>query len=105
MKLELRDDEKPLDTRKAGDDVLDDTVGKILLLRVPTHICERHHRQRWLVGRGKGGLLIARSTLVPLLLDGDRPDIAVAAARQSLNSAVAAGLLRKDPPQRRNLDS
>jgi hypothetical protein len=50
-------------------------------------------------------LLIARSTLVPLLLDGDRPDIAVAAARQSLNSAVAAGLLRKDPPQCRNLDS
>jgi hypothetical protein len=52
-----------------------------------------------------GALLIARSTLVPLLLDGDRPDIAVAAARQSLNSAVAAGLLRKDPPQCRNLNS
>src|ERR1700722_18988754 len=57
-----------------------------------------------LSGGARAGCSFARSTFVLLLLDGDRPDIAVAAARQCLNPAVTAGLLRKDPPQCRNLN-
>ena len=34
----------------------------------------------------------------------DRPDIAIAAARQCLDPIFAAGFFRKDPPQRRNLN-
>jgi hypothetical protein len=37
------DHEQPFDPRQPGDDVLDDAVDEILLLRVRTHIVERQH--------------------------------------------------------------
>src|SRR5262249_37336886 len=36
-----RDDEEPPDTRERGDDVLDDAVGKVLLLGVAAQVVER----------------------------------------------------------------
>jgi hypothetical protein len=53
-----RYNEQPLDTGKAGDDLLDDPVSEILLLSMTTQVVERQHsdrrpiprdsRQRWL---------------------------------------------------------
>src|SRR5215472_10544147 len=41
-----RDYEKPLDTRKPGDDVLNHAVTKIILLQITTHILEWKHGDR-----------------------------------------------------------
>jgi hypothetical protein len=43
--------EEVADATERGGDFLDDTVGKIFLLRVAAHIVERQHRDRWLVGQ------------------------------------------------------
>jgi hypothetical protein len=44
------DDEEPADAGEGGDDFLDHAVGEILLLGVGTHIGERQHRDRRLIG-------------------------------------------------------
>src|SRR5262249_9163180 len=49
---------EPADTRECGDDLLDHTVGEVLLLRVAAHVLERQHRDGRLVGqrqRWRGG--------------------------------------------------
>ena len=46
-----RDDEQPLDARKAGDDVVDHAVGEIFLLGIAAHVLERQHGDRRLVGQ------------------------------------------------------
>src|ERR1700724_3215768 len=47
------DYEEPPDPGESGGDLLDHAVGEILLLRVATHILERQHRDRRLVGQGQ----------------------------------------------------
>jgi len=76
------------------------------LLRIAAHIREWQHRQRGLVGQGErgGNRRIGRRSFAVILLCRDRPDIAVAAARQRLNPFFAAGFLREDAPQRRDLN-
>ena len=39
--------------RQFGDDVLDDAVGEVFLLRIAAHVLERQHGDRRLVGQGK----------------------------------------------------
>ena len=41
-----RDDEQPADAAERGDDLLDHSVGEILLLRIPAQIGERQHGDR-----------------------------------------------------------
>ena len=43
------DDEQRLEARQCGDDVLNESVDKVLLLRVATHVLKRQHRNRRLV--------------------------------------------------------
>jgi hypothetical protein len=49
------DYEEPTDAGECGDDLLDHAVGEIFLLRIATHIGERQHRDRRLVGQRQGG--------------------------------------------------
>ena len=53
------DDEQAGEFRQAGDQVLDEPVGEILLLRVAAHIGERQHRDRGLLGSANGSALVA----------------------------------------------
>jgi hypothetical protein len=46
-----RDHEEPADAAERSDDLLDHAVGEILLLRVATHVLERQHGDRRLVGQ------------------------------------------------------
>ena len=48
-----RDDEKPFDARKAGDDVLDHAVGEIFLFGIAAHVLEGQDCDRWLIGQRK----------------------------------------------------
>src|SRR4051812_9496228 len=43
------DDEEPFGAAQRSDDVLDETIAEIVLLRVAAHVCERQHRDGWLV--------------------------------------------------------
>src|SRR4051794_2451528 len=45
------DHEELLRPRQRGDDVLDDAVGEVLLLRVAAHVLERQYSDRWLIGK------------------------------------------------------
>src|SRR6476620_6935221 len=45
-----RDHEQPTDAAQFGDDVLDDAVGKVFLLRIAAHVLERQHGDGGLVG-------------------------------------------------------
>ena len=49
------DDEQPLHTRQAGDDVLDHAICEIFLLGIAAHVLERQHRDRGLVGERERG--------------------------------------------------
>src|SRR5262249_53189306 len=44
-----RDDEQRRISRQRRDDILSDAVAEELLLRISAHICERKHRDRWLI--------------------------------------------------------
>ena len=44
------DDEEPADTGQRRDDLLDDAIREIFLIRITAHILEREHRNRGLVG-------------------------------------------------------
>ena len=48
------DDEQSGHFRQIRDDVLADAVAEIFLLRIPAHIVERKHDDRWLVGQRLG---------------------------------------------------
>jgi hypothetical protein len=62
VKLELRALTKSHGMRDRGDDLLDDPVGEIFLLRVAAHVGEGQHSDRWLVGErqrlGQGWYLL-----------------------------------------------
>ena len=45
-----RDDKKPFESRKPGDDILDHAIGKIFLLGIAAHILERQHGDGRFVG-------------------------------------------------------
>src|SRR6266404_3768856 len=48
-----RDHEQRLEVRKRGNNVLDDAVGEVLLLRIAAHVLEGQHGDRGLVGQSE----------------------------------------------------
>ncbi|MNF86608.1 hypothetical protein D3C84_690490 [compost metagenome] len=48
-------DEQPADPRQGADDVFDDAIGKIILLRIAAEVLERQDRDRRLVGQHQRG--------------------------------------------------
>src|SRR5262245_51303898 len=48
-----RDHKQPAETRQSSNDVLDHSVGKVLLLGIAAHVRERKHRDRRLVRESK----------------------------------------------------
>ena len=48
------DDEQRPEPRQSRDDVLDETIDEVFLLRVAAHVLERQHGNRRLVGQGEG---------------------------------------------------
>src|SRR5436190_17789524 len=67
------DHEQPADAGKRSDDLLDDAVGEIFLLRVAAHILKRQYRDRWLVRKRESGSL-GRLPLPPQhAIDPHRP--------------------------------
>ena len=51
----VRDHKQPANTRQGRDDVLYDSVGKVILLDVPTEIPERQDRDRRRIRQGQNG--------------------------------------------------
>ena len=49
-----RDHEQRLEARQRGDDVFDDTVGKVFLLGIATHVLERQNGDGGFVGEREG---------------------------------------------------
>ena len=45
----VRDHEETRNLRQVGNEILGDTVAKILLLRISTHVAEGEHNNRWLL--------------------------------------------------------
>jgi hypothetical protein len=87
-----RDHEQPTHVTQCGDDVLDDAVREVLLLRVIAHVLEGQHGDRRLVRKGR------------TVRAASNPDEAVAAARHGNQVALPALLLVERLPERRNLD-
>ncbi len=85
------DHEQPADARQRGDDVLDDAVGEVLLLRVAAHVLERQHGDRRLVGKRRAVRAI------------DETDQAVAAPRHGDQMALPALVLVERLAERRDL--
>jgi hypothetical protein len=52
-----RDDEKPSDTREAGNDVVDHAIAEIFLLWVAAHVLKRQHGDGWFVGERQSSRL------------------------------------------------
>jgi len=87
-----RDHEQPAHVTQCGDDVLDDAVREVLLLRVIAHVLEGQHGDRRLVRKRR------------TVRAASNPDEAVAAARHGNQVALPALLLVERLPERRNLD-
>ena len=74
--------------RKGGNNVLGNSVGKVLLLRVATHVFERQHGDRWLVG-------LCQTSRFGSPVDDRRKDSATARSA-NLNAADKAEATTRD---------
>ena len=73
-----RDHEQPPDVAERGNDVLDDAVGEIVLLRIIAHVLERQNRDRGLVRKGRTRRSIGEADQ-PVSAAGNGNQIALAA--------------------------
>ena len=88
-----RDDEQPLDARKARDDVVDHPVGEIVLSRIAAQIGEGQDRHGGLLGQCQRGSAPVRRLRIGAIGGDGGTDIAVAAARQCFDPAPGASLV------------
>jgi hypothetical protein len=86
------DHEQPAHVAQRGDDVLDDAVREVFLLRVVAHVLERQHRDRRLVRKCRPGCIAGET------------DQAIAAAGHGNQVALAALLFVEDLSQGGDLD-
>src|SRR5208282_4013120 len=96
--------EQPTQARKGGDNLFDDAVREVLLLRIAAQILERQYRDRWLARNRERLRRRHCGSTGPQLGDG-RSDEPITSAGKRLDPAFAAGLFAQDPAQRGDLDS
>src|SRR5215831_7533915 len=89
------DHKQPLDAAQSGDDFLNHSLGKILLIGCVTQVLKWHYRNRGLIGQRRC-CRSRRRRNERLVRFGYWTDKPVAAARQCLDPAVSTRLLAED---------
>ena len=82
------DDEQRLEMRQRRDDVLDHSVGEIVLLRIAAHVGEWQNSDGGLIGKRKGGLRFWRNCSLSTAFDRQKSRT-LASVRAMFFSAIS----------------